>query len=1236
MAEGTRDRNSSPADEVDGAAFSRHPLHVRRIKVNATQGERFLSNYVRTAKYTLLTFFPKFLYEQFRRLANVFFLSIGLLQQIPNVSPTGRYVTIVPFTVILALTAIKELIEDFQRHRDDARTNRRLVKVLDPCGQWEKKPCEQVQVGEVVQVVNGEYFPSDLVLLASSEPMGMCYVETSNLDGETNLKVRSALPLTAVYDTQATIAGLKGDIHCELPNKHLYDFRGNIRLADHDPWTPLNPNAILLRGAKLQNTPWIFGVVIYSGHETKLLMNSTKAPLKRSNIDRVTNKQIVVLFFILVGIALLSAASNLYLRTCELGHNVYWGEQLSDGFFYNVLTFFILYNNLIPISLQVTLEFVRFIQAFFIKWDEQMYHEPTDTHAQARTSNLNEELGQVHYVFSDKTGTLTQNVMEFKRASIAGRRYSIDDTCADESEVSELIQDLDAGDERSDIIRNFLTLMSICHTVIPEKDDNGKVIYNASSPDEKALVEGGRRYGFEFLGREPDRVYMKDPMGNEKSYELLNIMEFDSARKRMSVIVRTPDDRLMLFVKGADTMITERMGSESHCGKYFNDTMEHCVKFAEEGLRTLFLAEREISEDEYQEWNRRFQEASTRINGREEALKEVGELIEKDLVLLGATAIEDKLQDGVPEAIKTLIDANIKVWVLTGDKQETAINIGHSCNLLKPKTPLFILNDVHSVYRDIQDNLQSLRSQNASDTDHSPSLIIDGKTLGVALKEDTRQAFFDVCQSCSSVICCRVSPIQKGEVVELVREFTGAITLAIGDGANDVAMIQKANVGVGISGNEGLQAANSSDFSIGQFRFLVRLLLVHGSWNYTRVSKVILYSFYKNICLYVIELWYAIYNYWSGQVLFERWTIGMYNIFFTSWPPIVMGLLDQHCSDQIRLKHPQLYHATQSSEYFNIKIFWLWVGKSVLHSMILYWLPLWMYGEGTVWCSGNSGGYLVLGNIVYTMVVITVCLKCGLEMDSWPYLTHIAIWGSIGFWFLFLVAYSHFWPALPVAANMAGMAAILFKTPIFWACFVLVPLTTLLPDISYKILRFHFCSNPADEIRISEIRYPKDERSNGSKLSRLVSEAKDFGGMRKNSNIELGTSGYAFSQEEGGVVSQGEIVRRKSHAVTKNSTRVSGVNVNHPTNLEEAPEPISHNSIIKHNSNTGSTSVQFSSSESPPYSTSPSRVKTQFKELPEPQSPQRITKVQTNRSYASNLDELKPLRGAPNHNETLV
>ena len=708
---------------VDGQKYEPLPKKTNReiiINSNSVPNEhqsRFRKNGISTAKYNVFTFLPKFLFEQFRRYANIFFLAIGLLQQIPDVSPTGRYVTLVPFMFILMLSALKELVEDWKRHRADDKVNNANTNVLTDKGKFIKEKWKNLRVGDVIKVYNNEFFPADLVILASSEPKGMCYVETSNLDGETNLKIRTAVSQTYKEferNEEEVLRNLNGRIECEEPNRNLYEFIGNIQIGDKQQIAPLSQSAILLRGAKLMNTQHIYGVVVYSGHDTKLIMNSKEAPLKRSNIDKITNYQIIFLFIILVVIALASALGNFLIRNDIINHS--YLPTTETNYFLQFLTFFILYNNLIPISLLVTLEGVKFVQAYFVNWDSEMYYAPTDTYALARTSNLNEELGQIKYVFSDKTGTLTQNVMAYNEASIAGKRYSTNTELIKEPE-SLLLSDMKNVSDKYDDIKDFLILMSVCHTVIPEYSDDGKLSYNASSPDERALVEGASKYGFVFIDRKPDSVIIEVPGGKTEEYEVLNVIEFTSSRKRMSVIVRCPNGVIKLLTKGADTMILDRLGQSDFHKKHYEATIKHLDEFAISGLRTLCLAVRTIEEDDYKVWNSKFHEASIAIEDKDKKIDEVAELMESNLRLLGATAIEDKLQDGVPETIAQLLDAHIHVWVLTGDKQETAINIGHSCKLLKNDGQIIILNttSLDETRTEVNEHLLRLQHQNKSE-----------------------------------------------------------------------------------------------------------------------------------------------------------------------------------------------------------------------------------------------------------------------------------------------------------------------------------------------------------------------------------------------------------------------------------------------------------------------------------------------------------------------------------------
>ncbi|ESP01821.1 hypothetical protein LOTGIDRAFT_225116 [Lottia gigantea] len=1100
----------------------------RLIHLNAVQPVKYCKNDISTAKYNFITFLPKFLFEQFRRYANIFFLFIALIQQIPNVSPTGRYTTAVPLILILSVSAIKEIIEDFKRHRADDAVNNRKIQALRG-GVWQTIRWTQVLVGDIVKVVNGGFFPADLILLSSSEPQAMCYIETSNLDGETNLKLRQGVTQTSKLLTSDELSDLRGVVECELPNRHLYEFVGNIRPSGQSAY-PVGVDQLLLRGSILKNTNWIFGVVVYSGHQTKLMLNSTSAPLKRSNVEKLTNTQILILFVLLVVLSLISAVANTIWKGRHSGKDwyLYSPDDEAPNFGYNLLTFIILYNNLIPISLQVTLEVVKFIQAIFINWDIDMYYEKTDTPAMARTSNLNEELGQVRFLFSDKTGTLTQNIMEFRKCSIAGLAYGNAEESCHHFDDPEMLKNLTEKHETSKDIREFLTLLAVCHTVVPERQGDASTIrYQAASPDEAALVEAARQFGFVFTTRTPETITI-EVLGEKETYEVLNVLEFTSDRKRMSVVLRCPDGNIRLYSKGADTVIFERLEEKQN---FREQTLQHLEEFASLGLRTLCCAVVEISDEFYDEWRHTFYKASTSIQNRERKLEEAAELIESNLRLIGATAIEDKLQEGVPETIDTLAKADIKIWVLTGDKQETAINIGYACKLLTQGMDLVVINE-HCLDT-TRETLLARKGQfgDALGKENDAALVIDGQTLKYALLCDCRKDFLDIALSCKAVICCRVSPLQKAELVELVKTSQKTITLAIGDGANDVGMIQAAHVGVGISGLEGLQAACASDYAIAQFRFLKKLVLVHGAWSYSRLCKLILYSFYKNICLYVIEFWFQFVNGFSGQILFERWSIGLYNVIFTMAPPLAMGLFDRYCSTETMMKNPILYKDSQKGKFFNVKVFWMWIFNSIVHSILLFWMTYAALQHDISFSSGKIGDYLFMGNFVYTYVVVTVCLKAALETSSWTWLTHLAIWGSIGCWFLFLIVYSHVFPIINLAPEMVGMDRYVLGCSLFWLGLIIIPSSSLLRDFTWKVMKRLFFKTQRQYVQEMELANkdaiiqsasPKKKRT---PLYFIVFNVSLYNNYRPISERARLLDGYAFSQEEHGVVGQARYIR---------------------------------------------------------------------------------------------------------------
>uniref|UniRef100_A0A8C0GC78 Phospholipid-transporting ATPase n=1 Tax=Chelonoidis abingdonii TaxID=106734 RepID=A0A8C0GC78_CHEAB len=655
--------------------------------IQESERESECNNSIKTSKYNFFTFLPLNLFEQFQRIANAYFLFLLILQLIPQVSSLSWFTTVVPLVLVLAVSGVKDAIDDFNRHKSDNHVNNRPVQVLIN-GRLKDDKWMNIQVGDIIKLENNNFVTFD-----------SCFYYR-----ETNLKVKQALTVTAeLGENLQKLTDFDGEVKCEAPNNKLDKFTGTLTLCGEK--FALDNEKMLLRGCTIRNTEWCFGLVIYAGPDTKLMQNCGKTTFKRTSIDRLMNVLVLVIFaFLALMCFILAIGNGIWERDKGYYFQVYlpWAVGVNSAAYSGFLMFWsyvIILNTVVPISLYVSVEIIRLGNSFYIDWDRKMYYPLNDTPAQARTTTLNEELGQIKYIFSDKTGTLTQNIMAFNKCSINGKSYGdVYDMAGQRTEITEvekvdfsynqladpkfvfydhsLVEAVKLDDAAT---HGFFRLLSLCHTVMPEEKKEGNLVYQAQSPDEGALVTAARNFGFVFRARTPETITVVE-MGETKVYELLAILDFNNVRKRMSVIVRSPEGDLTLYCKGADTIVYELL--DSSCGSLKEETMEHLNEFAGEGLRTLVVAYKNLQEGYFQEWHKRHHEASTALDGREEKLSELYEEVEKDLMLLGATAIEDKLQDGVPQTIETLTKAHIKIWVLTGDKQETAVNIGYSCNML--------------------------------------------------------------------------------------------------------------------------------------------------------------------------------------------------------------------------------------------------------------------------------------------------------------------------------------------------------------------------------------------------------------------------------------------------------------------------------------------------------------------------------------------------------------------------
>ncbi|XP_011498736.1 PREDICTED: phospholipid-transporting ATPase ID isoform X5 [Ceratosolen solmsi marchali] len=1153
----------------------------RRIRANNREYNlqfNYANNYIKTSKYSVLTFLPLNLFEQFQRLANFYFLCLLVLQLIPAISSLTPVTTAIPLIGVLTLTAVKDAYDDFQRHSSDSQVNNRKSWTLRGTKLREEK-WSQVQVGDVIRMENDQFVAADVLLLTTSEPNGLCYIETAELDGETNLKCRQCLQETSeMTDNHELIGQFDGEIICETPNNLLNKFDGILTWKGKK--YVLDNDKIILRGCVLRNTQWCYGIVIFAGKDTKLMQNSGKSKFKRTSIDRLLNLLIIgiVLFllslclFCMIGCGIWESLVGRYFQVYLPWDSLVPSEPLAGATVIALLVFFsyaIVLNTVVPISLYVSVEVIRFVQSFLINWDEEMYHAPTNTHARARTTTLNEELGQIQYIFSDKTGTLTQNIMTFNKCSVAGQCYGdvIDEVTGEVVDLSEVrtvpsldfsfnkdyepefkfydANLLDAVKRDNENVHSFFRLLALCHTVMAE-DKTGHLEYQAQSPDEAALVSAARNFGFVFKERSPNSITI-DVMGKREIYELLCILDFNNVRKRMSVILRK-DGQLKLYCKGADNVIYERVkkGSEEIMAK----TQEHLNKFAGEGLRTLCLSTKDLDESFFNDWKQRHQEAALSHENKDDKLDAIYEEIEKDMTLLGATAIEDKLQDGVPQTIANLGLAGIKLWVLTGDKQETAINIGYSCQLLTDDlTDVFIVDATtyDGVETQLKRYLETIKAasnqqkrptlsivtfrwdKESSDTEYNPSreeadehegdtqagfaVVINGHSLVHALHPQMEHLFLDVSCQCKSVICCRVTPLQKAMVVELVKKSKEAVTLAIGDGANDVSMIKTAHIGVGISGQEGLQAVLASDYSIGQFRFLERLLMVHGRWSYYRMSKFLRYFFYKNFAFTLCHIWFAFFCGFSAQTVFDPMYISVYNLFYTSLPVLAIGIFDQDVNDKNSLMYPKLYTPGHQNLLFNKKEF-CW---SALHgffaSCVLFLVPYGTYKDGVSPKGYVLSDHMLLGSVVATILVIVVTVQIALDTSYWTIINHFMVWGSL-IWYFILDYFYNF----VIGGSYVGSLTMAMSEATFWFTAVISCIMLVIPVLSWRFFFIDVRPTLSDRVRLKQ-RLAQMRSRQSQDILRTPSTRRTRRSLR---------SGYAFAHQEGfgRLITSGKIMRK--------------------------------------------------------------------------------------------------------------
>uniref|UniRef100_A0A8C8S2B9 Phospholipid-transporting ATPase n=1 Tax=Pelusios castaneus TaxID=367368 RepID=A0A8C8S2B9_9SAUR len=1071
--------------------------------------QRYPDNRIVSSKYTFWNFVPKNLFEQFRRIANFYFLIIFLVQVSLLFEPmrTCAMTPSMKVVFVVTITSARSGYEDWLRHKADNAMNQCPVHFIQH-GKLVRKQSRKLRVGDIVMVKEDETFPCDLIFLSSSRADGTCFVTTASLDGESSHKTYYAVQDTKSFHNEEDIDALHATIECEQPQPDLYKFVGRINVYHdrNDPTArPLGSENLLLRGATLKNTERIFGVAIYTGMETKMALNYQSKSQKRSAVEKSMNVFLIVYLCILISKALINTILK-YLWQSNPFRDEPWYNQKTEPerkrnlilrAFTDFLAFMVLFNYIIPVSMYVTVEMQKFLGSYFLTWDEEMFDEDTGEGPLVNTSDLNEELGQVEYIFTDKTGTLTENNMKFRECCIEGHVYIPHAIC--NGQILTDCSGIDmidsspggSGKEREEL---FFRALCLCHTVQVKEDDSidglkksqlsgGSCVYISSSPDEVALVEGIQGLGYTYLRLKDNYMEILNPKTDIERFELLEILSFDSVRRRMSVIVRSVTGDIFLFCKGADSSIFPRVTE----GK-IDQIRSRVERNAVEGLRTLCVAYKKFTCKEYESVCRLLENAKLSLQDREKKLAEAYEQIERDLILLGATAVEDQLQEKAADTIEALQKAGIKVWVLTGDKMETAAATCYACKLFRRNTQLLELTtkkieeqSLHDVLFDLSKTVLKHSGSLTRDSFSGLStdmqdygLIIDGAALSLIMKprEDGssgnyRERFLEICRNCTAVLCCRMAPLQKAQIVKLIKlSKEHPITLAIGDGANDVSMILEAHVGIGITGKEGRQAARNSDYAIPKFKHLKKMLLVHGHFYYVRISELVQYFFYKNVCFIFPQFLYQFFCGFSQQPLYDTAYLTLYNISFTSLPILLYSLMEQHVSTDMLRREPSLYRDIAKNALLRWRVFIYWTFLGVFDAVVFFFGAYFLFDNTVVTSNGQMFGNWTFGTLVFTVLVFTVTLKLALDTHYWTWINHFVIWGSLLFYIIFSLLWGGIvWPFLNYQRMYYVFMQMLSSGPA-WLGIILLITVSLLPDVLKKVLCRQLCPTATERTQV--------------------------------------------------------------------------------------------------------------------------------------------------------------------------
>ncbi|EPB89929.1 phospholipid-translocating ATPase [Mucor circinelloides 1006PhL] len=919
----------------------------RTISLGADDKEKkkYCANVIINQKYNIITFLPVVLFEQFVIFFNLYFLLVALSQFVPALKIGYILTYFGPLCFVLLITISKEALDDYQRYKRDKEANSQLYTRLTPSGN-QNIPSSKIRVGDFIHILKDQRIPADMILLRTTEESGASFIRTDQLDGETDWKLRLAIPSLQRLPSDQDVLDIKGHVYADAPHKDIHSFVGTVSV--NDPQTGREQ----IEPLGVENTMWTntvlasgsaIGFVIYTGKDTRAVMNTNHPKTKVGLIDREINQLAKILFIVTLALSVIMVGLN--------GFRGVW--------YIYVFRFLILFSSIIPIGLRVNLDMGKSVYA------RQIEHDREIMGTIVRTSTLPEELGRVEYLLTDKTGTLTQNDMELKKLHMGTMSYSSDTMDEIQAHLATAFgsqqQELNKGRRNISVrVRDIVQALALCHNVTPSTSMDGDITYQASSPDEVAIVKWTEHMGLTLFNRDVNTIQLRvDATGDILYFDVLNIFPFTSETKRMGIIVRNRQNQeITFFEKGADAVMARIV--------QYNDWLnEECDNMAREGLRTLVVAKKSLSEEAYHEFTAKYHEAQVALHDRNMLKQAVVEtLLESNLELLGLTGVEDKLQEGVKNTLEQMRNAGLKVWMLTGDKIETATCIAISSKLVSRNQGIHTISKIKTAM-EAWDEIDNLRTK----TDNC--LVIDGESLQLCL-DNYVDEFIDMVTLLPVVVCCRCSPTQKADITRLIKEYTNKRVLCIGDGGNDVSMIQAADVGVGIVGKEGKQASLAADFSITQFSYLTKLLLWHGRNSYKRSAKLSQFVIHRGLIISVMQAVFSALFYFAPIALYQGMLIVGYATVYTN-APVFSLVLDQDVSEEIAMMYPELYKDLTKGRSLSYRTFFTWLLISVYQGGAIMILSIILFEDE----------FIHIVAISFTALIFNELLMVALEINTW-------------------------------------------------------------------------------------------------------------------------------------------------------------------------------------------------------------------------------------------------------------